>query len=71
MKLRRRNGYGSLILSLCLFQSAQADILDLNGATAGFGVADLGSYNWLASGVWSDGTLAANDTGTSNALVNW
>jgi len=50
--------------------SAKADIFDVNGTTAGFGITADASYNWLGASLWSDGALAANDAGTA-ATVTW
>lgn len=50
--------------------TAQADIFDVNGTAAGFGITANTSYDWLTSGYWSDGTAAANDAGTA-ATVTW
>ena len=58
------------MLSVCLLHSAQADIFDMNSTTAGFGVTNGSTYNWLATGLWSDGALAANDAGTAST-VTW
>ena len=57
-------------ITLTLGQTARADVFDVNGTTAGFGVTNGSTYNWLGAGQWSDGTAAANDAGTA-ATVTW
>jgi autotransporter-associated beta strand protein len=51
-----------------LGQVSKADIFDNNGTTAGFGVTNGSSYDWLGTGLWSD-TTTVND-GTA-AVVSW
>jgi autotransporter-associated beta strand protein len=41
--------------------------LDQNGTVVGFGVADLGSYDWTAAGVWNTNALG----GGTDPLVAW
>lgn len=55
-------------LALSLGQVSKADIFDNNGTTAGFGVTNGSSYDWLGTGLWSD-TTTVND-GTA-AVVSW
>jgi autotransporter-associated beta strand protein len=56
-------------VSFALGTSANADIFDVNSTTAGFGVSDGSTYDWLdATGFWAD-TTTVND-GTA-ATVAW
>ena len=41
------------VLALVGAPAARADWLDLNGTTSGYGVADTGSYDWLAANAWA------------------
>jgi fibronectin-binding autotransporter adhesin len=61
--------YHSSIFSLGLafaslsYNQARADWFDLNGATAGYGVANNTTYDWLATNAWAttvDGTTAGS-----------
>jgi autotransporter-associated beta strand protein len=58
------------LAAITLGQTARADIFDTNGTTAGFGVTNGSTYDWWGTGLWSDGTAAANDEGTA-ATVTW
>lgn len=60
----------AISVAAALGQLAYADIFDINGTTAGFGVVDGGSYDWWSANTWSDGATAANDAGTA-ATVTW
>jgi len=57
-------------ITLSIGEPARADVFDVNGTTAGFGVTNGSTYDWWGTGLWSDGTLAANDDGTA-ATVTW
>lgn len=71
MKPRRNLFFGSVFVVACVSTlQSKADIFDINSTTAGFGVANGGTYDWWTAGSWSDGTLAANDAGTA-ATVTW
>lgn len=67
MKLRYNILFRSLLMSTVAIPCvSRADIFDNNGTTAGFGVVDTGSYDWLAASVWA-GT--PNDTGTATTAT--
>lgn len=69
MKPRRHLFLGSLIaITNAAIPTLSADILDLNGTTTGFGVANGSTYDWLTANVWSN-TNSVND-GTA-AVTSW
>lgn len=70
MKPNPRNPLLVAIFAVAASSSAQADIFDTNGNTAGFGVANGGTYDWFTSLYWSDGATTTNDAGTA-ATVSW
>jgi len=57
-------------ITLSIGEPAHADVFDVNGTTAGFGVTNGSTYDWWNANYWSDGALAANDAG-NGATVTW
>lgn len=70
MKPNVCNPFLAAILLVAVSSTARADLFDTNGTSAGFGVADGGSYDWLDTGFWNTGTGAAQDAGT-DSTVTW
>lgn len=55
---------------LTLGTAAKADMFDLNGSTAGFGVTDAGTFDWHTASAWVP-QASANDTGTGTGHATW
>ncbi|TAE73055.1 MAG: hypothetical protein EAZ84_13530 [Verrucomicrobia bacterium] len=67
MKPNFWNPFLSTILMVAASPTLFADMFDIDGTTAGFGVANGGSYDWLGTNFWA---ATPDDTGTA-ATTSW